>query len=297
MTTIRFHHVDSFTTKPFEGNSTAAIVDASKLTDELMKKIAIELQHSESSFLLPSTVADFKLRFFTKDGSEIKFCGHATIGALCAITNDKLFGVDSSKVHKLKIETNAGLLPVELDLRKPEAVYSFDLPEIELVPSSLKLDEVLDAFNIPNSLVDSSRPLMLEKTNNYLYLAVKSLDHLSEIKPDFVKAGEFCRKNGIILVSVLTPHSLDKNNHVHSRGFAPGVGIPEDPYTGSKQGGLFAYLRMNEMIPKDLKSIGSEQGHFMGKPGEARVEITQEEPIKARLFGNAKHLFSATITI
>lgn len=297
MTTIRFHHVDSFTTKPFEGNSTAAILNASELSDELMKKISIELQHSESSFLLPSSEANFKLRFFTKGGSEIKFCGHATIGALCALAKEKMYGLDKPQIHKLTIETQAGVLPIEVDMRNQETVYSFDLPKIELVPSPFNQEEVLTAFNIPTSSVDLTKPMMLEKTNNYIYITVKSLEDLKNIKVDFSKGAEFCRKNGIILVSVLTPHAFEKHNHVHTRGIAPGVDIPEDPFTGSKQGGLVAYLRANKMISKDLKKIGSEQGHFMGKPGEAVIEITQDDPIKARLYGHAKHLFSATLTI
>ncbi len=297
MTTIRFHHIDTFTNKPFEGNSTAAILNASELTEEMMKKIAIELQHAESSFLLPSEVGNFKLRFFTKGGSEVKFCGHATMGALCALAKEKMYDINKPEVYQLKIETKAGVLPVEVDLRNREPVYSFGLPKIELVHSPFSHDELLTAFNIPQSSLDLTKPIMMEGTHSYLYITVKSLDDLKNIQPNFPMAEEFCRKNGIVLVSVLTPHAFAKHNHVHTRGFAPAVEIPEDPFTGSKQGGLVAYLRTNEMIPKDLKKIGSEQGHFMGKPGEAIIEITQDDPIQARLYGNAKHLFSATITL
>ena len=66
----------------FGGNPTPVIRDAGVLEDFEMRKIAREMNLSESVFLLPSECTDVKLRFFTPPSDEIKLCGHATVGAL-----------------------------------------------------------------------------------------------------------------------------------------------------------------------------------------------------------------------
>src|ERR1700733_1589477 len=103
MRVYKIHHIDSFTNVMFGGNPTVTVLNADSLTDEEMKKIAREMNLSETGFVLSSQKADFRLRFFTPPGDEIKFCGHATVGALCAIAREGLFGCSSAKT-RLSVE-------------------------------------------------------------------------------------------------------------------------------------------------------------------------------------------------
>lgn len=297
MRTYKIHHIDSFTNVMFGGNPTAAVLNADSLSDEEMKKIAREMNLSETSFILKSRKADVRLRFFTPPGDEIKFCGHATVGALCALVREKLFGYHANKNH-LIIETNAGILNVEIDSSQPdEPRFIFDAPKIELVSAPYTWDQVAEAMGIAKELIDDSQPVMLEKTNNYLYLTARNLDCLGKIHLDLRQATEFARKDRLIVFCILANETFDSRNQIHARGFAPLVGVPEDPFTGSMQGGLAAYAMHQGMVAPDVKWIGVEQGHFMDRPGFAKLEVAQQNPIHVKIHAEAFHVFASEISL
>lgn len=297
MRIYKIHHIDSFTNTLFGGNPTVTVLNADSLNENEMRKIAREMNLSETGFILSSKKADFRLKFFTPPGNEIKFCGHATVGALCAVAKDGLFGCSHGR-NSLTIETNAGILKTEIDLANDKAPqFIFDAPKIDLVSSPYKLEDVLQALGIPKALIDDSKPVMLEKTNNYLYLTARNLKSLGRINLDVQKAIHFAKKDHIVVFCVLTNETFDPSYHIHARGFAPLVGVPEDPFTGSMQGGLAAYVRDQEMIPNNKNWIGVEQGHFMERPGFVKLEVTQTDPIHIRLHCEAVHVFASELTL
>jgi len=246
---------------------------------------------SETSFVLKSKKADLRLRFFTPT-SEIKFCSHATVGALCALAKEGL-----SDLHKvLTVETGVGILKMEIDSRDSNAQrYIFDAPPIQFVPAPFTIQEMAEAIQIPLELLDLSRPLLLEKTHDYLYFAVRDLERLKQAVPDTGLTTEFAKKNGIIVFCALTNQTFDPRNHLHARGFAHLVGIPEDPFTGSMQGGLVAYAMQNGMVDSSLKWVGTEQGHFIGRPGEVNLEIVTRSPLHVRLHAEAVHVYESEL--
>lgn len=297
MRIYKIHHIDSFTNKLFGGNPTVTVLNADSLSEEEMKKIAREMNLSETGFILSSKKADFRLKFFTPPGNEIKFCGHATVGALCSVVKDRLFGCTEGHKH-LTIETNAGILNVKIDLAKgKEPQFIFDAPKIELVSAPYMLEEVIHALGISKELIDDSKPLMLEKTNNYLYLSARNLKSLGKINLDIQKAINFAKKDQIVVICILTNETFDSSYHIHARGFAPLVGVPEDPFTGSMQGGLAAYAIDQGMIQTTTKWIGVEQGHFMDRPGFVKLEITKTDPIHVRLHSEAVHVFASELLL
>lgn len=294
MKKIKLHRVDSFTTFLFQGNPTAVVFDAHTLTEYEMKGIAREMNCPETAFIFPSEKADFRLRYFTPAGSEIKFCGHATIGALQAVSTE----LKEARPYQFQVETNAGILPMEIDLtNREDPIFKFDAPHIDLVHSQYTFKDLSEAFGVPVSLMDETKPIMLEKTNNYLYVAVPSLKDLEQFNIDMRKTTEFAKRDQIVVFCVLTTEAYNPANHVHARGFAPLVGVPEDPFTGSMQGGLAAYLLANGMIDPEVKRIGSEQGYFIDRPGEVEIEITSRDPVKARLHARATPVYTTELVL
>ena len=85
---LPLYHIDAFTDKLFGGNPAAVIPLQKWIDDELMQKIAMENNLSETAFFAPSTEEgiDFELRWFTP-GIEINLCGHATLGSAWIIFN------------------------------------------------------------------------------------------------------------------------------------------------------------------------------------------------------------------
>jgi PhzF family phenazine biosynthesis protein len=252
----------------------------------------------ESAFILPSTQGDFRLRYFTCSGDEIKFCGHATIGALEAVYREQRFGVRKSGNFQLKVETLVGLLTMEIlaeEGRPP--LYKMGIPKIDLVPATYALDDLRRAMDLPTGILDTSQPLMLERTHNYLYFAVPSLEHMKSMKVDTRGLHAFAQKDRLVLFCALTPHAINPANHVHCRAFAPLVGIQEYPFTGSMQGGVAAYMLRQKMIAPDATEIGSEQGHFMGRPGEAKIALKHHPEIHACLYAQAVSLFNTEMVL
>lgn len=297
MRVYKIHHIDAFTHTLFGGNPTVTVLNADSLSEAEMQKIAREMNLSETGFVLSSNKADFRLRFFTPPGNEIKFCGHATVGALCTIARERLYGCEHSQ-NSLTIETNAGMLNVEIDLSTPATPqFIFDAPKIELVPAPYKLDDVIKELGISHELIDDSKPVMLEKTNNYIYFTACDLKSLGKIKPDFQRATTFLDKDKIVVFCILATETFDSSYDIHARGFAPLVGVPEDPFTGSMQGGLAAYAINEGMIPRTKKWLGIEQGHFIDRPGFVKLEIKETNPICVRLHTEAVHVFASQLAL
>lgn len=82
------------------------------------------------------------------------------------------------------------------------------------------------------------------------------------------------------------------------RCFAPLVGIPEDPFTGSVLGGLAAYVDIFKLLPKGINSFRVEQGHFIERPGVVKVEFLRKgKTYHAKVFAQAIHCFSTEINL
>ena len=80
----RVLHYDAFAPRPGMGNPAGVVLDAGELSDAVMQAIARAVGFNETAFVLPSTVADLRLRYFTP-GHEMDLCGHATVGSLIAL--------------------------------------------------------------------------------------------------------------------------------------------------------------------------------------------------------------------
>src|SRR5882757_7134127 len=90
MAGLRFKQVDVFTRVPFLGNPVAVVIGAEGLDPDTMQRIARWTNLSETTFLLKSSVADYKLRIFTPS-MELPFAGHPTIGSAHAALESGFF--------------------------------------------------------------------------------------------------------------------------------------------------------------------------------------------------------------
>jgi PhzF family phenazine biosynthesis protein len=299
MRKIQIHQIDSFTTKLFGGNPAGVVTNAQELNEVEMRKIAREMNLSETAFVLPAEAADLRLRFFTPSEAEIRFCGHATIGAMRAIAKEGIFGLKAGVKKTITVETQAGTFSVEVNLPSDgkEPTFRMEVPSVDFAKAPVSLEEVTQALGINKEYVDFNRPLLWERNLGLLYFSSPSLEALGRISIDLQRATEYCKRSGTVVVAVLTPRAFSAENQVHSRGFAPGVGIPEDPFTGATQGGVAAYLMKEGLLPQTTRWIGAEQGHFMGRPGEVKIEVQNEPSFKAFLHAQAVHVFSGTIEL
>ena len=296
---LEIHQVDAFTEEPFSGNPAGVVLDADGLTDNMMKKITREMNLSETSFLLPSKKADIKLRYFTPNGSEVKFCGHSTVGALYMLAHKKMLGINKPGHYELTLEANIGILPAAITLKSDQSItIQFQTPKAELVASKLTHQMLSQALGIPLEMLNLQHPIMFEKINQDIYLTINSLKQMKELQIDQKSAKQFAEKNNIVAYALVCNQTLSKSSHIHMRCFAPAVGIPEDPFTGSVLGGLAIYLIKNKLIDKTNKIIRIEQGHFISRPGYVDLKINPSHINSPPLvIAKARHFFSTKINL
>ena len=245
---LTIYQIDAFTNKLFSGNPAAVIPLENWLDDQLMQKIALENNLSETVFFVPSEnptspvsirngAADFEIRWFTPL-IEINLCGHATLASAFVIFSELEFKkpkvVFHSKSGNLVVEKRADLLVMDFPSWKPERIH--DYPE--------NLQKALNGLEIVG--VYKHRDLLVELENEE---AVKNC------KPDF---GLLNKTGEKIIITAAGSGDVD----FVSRFFAPTAGIDEDPVTGSAHSQLIPFwaekLNKKKMFARQLSLRGGD---------------------------------------
>ena len=251
-----FKQVDVFTDKAFLGNPVAVVIGADGLDTPAMQRIACWTNLSETTFLLTSKVADYRLRIFTPR-QELPFAGHPTIGAAHA-------AVESGFVPKKKNlvqECGAGLieLSVEADgrifLRGPEA-------------KSQRIEKLIPS--IP--LAPASRVMKIEVGPVWIVGEMTDARALAALKPDMTALAEWTKSLAASGVTVFAP-SGESDCAIHVRSFAPAHGIPEDPVCGSGNLSIAVFLRENNLLKRFGSEYVARQGMQLGRDGRVSVRL------------------------
>lgn len=297
MKTIDLHQVDAFTDTLFGGNPAGVVSNADGLTDGQMQKIAREMNLSETAFVLsPSSGdADVRLRFFTPSGDEPKFCGHATVGTLFQLAKLNLFNLGKPGRNDVRVETGAGVLPMAV-INEGGPKIAFTAPSVDMQPYRLQGEKFAADFGVPAEFIKPGGTILLDKTLNYVYIPVASIEALGKQVFDFGRVREKFDQDKIVVFCFYTGGSVDGNADLHARGLAPLIGIDEDPFTGSMQAGLVHAAKQNKLIPAGQAEIKTEQGHFVGRPGQALVrhDIAADE---ITVVASAKPVFQTKLEL
>lgn len=293
MKEIDVHQVDAFTDQLFGGNPAGVVTNADVLTDDEMQKIAREMNLSETAFVLaPSSEdADTRLRFFTPS-DEVKFCGHATVGALFQLATFNQLDLGKPGDNQVRVETKAGILPMTVSNAEGQPKVTFVAPKLDVAPYRLQGDDFAEVFRVSAELIDSDSAILLDKNLNYVYVPTTSLDLLGKQAFDFGHIRDKFGEENVIVFCFFSKETIEANSDLHARGLAPNVGVDEDPFTGSMQAGLMYAARQNGYIDPDKHSIITEQGHFIDRPGKAEVSydaVADEFSATA----SAVHVFSS----
>jgi trans-2,3-dihydro-3-hydroxyanthranilate isomerase len=269
----RFRYVvcDVFADQPLQGNQLAVFTDARDLTDGDMQALAREMNFSESTFVLPPTVegADVRIRIFTP-GNELPFAGHPTLGSAFVLAAPLQLPV-------IRLETLAGIVPVELEREGPKIVFGWmDQPIPPATPFDAA-DELCAAIGIESSGLPVE---WYDLGPGHVYVELESAAQVAALEPDFAAIG---RVTGLGVNTFARDGSGWK-----TRMFAPGHGVNEDPATGSAAGPLAIHLARHGRIAFG-ETIGISQGAEINRPSKlyAVVEGTSERIERVRVGGSA----------
>lgn len=209
--------VDAFTDRPFAGNPAGVCLLPEPRSEEWMQSVASEMNLSETAFLVPSGDA-FDLRWFTPV-MEVDLCGHATLASAHMLWEDGHSSPDAA----IQFDTHSGRLTATRAGDWIELDFPATAPEEVAAPEGLA-----EALGAALSWTGRSK----------LYHFVEVSDELTilELVPDFAALSDLI-PIGVIVTSRAAAGDFD----FVSRFFAPGVGIDEDPVTGSAHCALAPY--------------------------------------------------------
>ena len=296
---IRIKHVDAFTTTPLTGNSAGVVLKADGLSDQHMQWIARELAASETAFVLqPSTpAAQIRIRWFTPS-VEVPLCGHATVAAFHALAEEGMEGMANPGTHHFQVETKSGVLPMSVE-KTAEGTTSFlglPIPEFQRA-GQFKLD-VMRILNLQQEDFDNHMPLVLAEN---LYVPVRRLHTLYAMKPNLFALAQFLANRNVGGMCVFTTETVDRTSAVHSRYFAPSVGIPEDPVTGSSNGPLGVYLFERGVVKASggVVTLIGEQGDVLSRRGRViiRMHIEGDRVTHLEIGGRAVTVLDAEMRL
>jgi trans-2,3-dihydro-3-hydroxyanthranilate isomerase len=272
----RYHTCDVFTDRKFGGNQLAVFPDASQIPPELMAPIAREFNYSETTFVLPPDDPSHtaKVRIFTP-GGELQFAGHPTVGTAHVLA---MLGVVKLTGDETRIVFEEGVGPVPVSIRSKNGRPEFaqlsvaQLPQVGPPPPpsnilasalSLSADDVLDGDMKPEA-VSCGTPFLLIPLRDRAAVA------RARVKLDLF---DDALKNYLTSKVMVFAMDAEQPGHdVRARMFAPSIGVPEDPATGSAAVSLGGYLAARDpRFDGTLRWI-VEQGFEMGRPSILDVE-------------------------
>lgn len=295
MPTYPFMQVDAFTERPLAGNPCAIVFDADGLTADQMLAIAREMNLSETAFVRRSAIADFGVRYFTP-AEEIPLAGHPTIATIHALIErgEIVLGAGATAVT---LELPAGVITVEIaaDGRLPHITMSQKKPQFLAVYDPA---QILPAFGLSPADLLPDMPVQTVSTGTpQLMIPLRSLDVLRRCRLDVAAYTELRAHADFFSPHLFCLEGATAEGHTFARHFGVPPDTMEDPFTGSATGGMAAYLWHYGLL--DNPTFVAEQGHWMGRPGQGRVEVvgTRDEIVTVKVGGTAVTIIRGELEI
>jgi len=286
MPTYRFLQLDVFTDHAFSGNPLAVFPEANGLSDEVMLKIAREMNLSETVFVLESEKPEVlrRLRIFTPT-REIPFAGHPVIGTWNALSREGVVPVPKGgngwqRIHQ---EVGIGVLPVDIEFKDGQAIQvvmtqgKFEI--LDDVDDGHDQAEIARSLGLAREDLDESLPIQVITTGlSCMAVPIRSLADLRSCRVNAALLAEIYTRKGATGCHAFTRETLEIGaSRAHARFFAPADNIAEDPATGSACGALGAYLVHHEALslePDDGRyRFVIEQGDFIHRPSRINLDV------------------------
>ncbi|UWR29415.1 PhzF family phenazine biosynthesis protein [Sulfitobacter sp. W002] len=258
-----FDWVDAFTDQVFGGNGCAVVHGGAVLPDAICTAYVRETSLVECTFTGPSEIADFKVNYYLAS-REIPFAGHPTIATVAALRHRELIGEGP-----LRLETGAGIVEIEvrgaqIAMTQIAPVFGVEVP-VELVADVGGLE--------PGDII--GQPQVVSTGLPFCITVLRSRAALEGLKLDPRALADYNAHLGqdsdMMEPFWVTLDGATAAGDTYARLLLAPPSPAEDPFTGSATGAMAAYLWARGLI--DSPGFVAEQGHLMGRPGRAEVEV------------------------
>jgi trans-2,3-dihydro-3-hydroxyanthranilate isomerase len=259
--TFRFVIADVFTDVPLAGNQLAVFTDAREIPEERLQPLAREINFSETVFVYPSAGdGHARIRIFTP-GRELPFAGHPVLGTAFVLGGPL-------QLDELRLETARGVVPVRLERDGSRIVFGWMRQPVPTIAPFDRAEELLDTLGVrselPVELYDNGVP--------HAYVGLADEDAVAKLDPGSIRLDGF---GDLVGVNCFAGEGL----RWKTRMFAPGVGVAEDPATGSAAGPLALHLARHERIGFG-DEIEIRQGAEVGRPSTLHAVARSPEEIE-----------------
>jgi trans-2,3-dihydro-3-hydroxyanthranilate isomerase len=291
-----FYWIDAFTAEPLAGNPCAVLLDTEGLDTDRMQRIAREMNLSETAFVTHSTVADFAARYFTP-AEEIPLAGHPTLAVTRALLDDGRLRLNGGGV-RFSLELRDGPIEVAVRTREDGGVVIVMTQRRPVFLRVWSPGDVAAAFGLrSNDLHPDAAPQTVSTGTPQLMVPVRDIEVLREARLDANTYRALKKRGDFFSPHLFVTSGATSDGDTFARHFGVPPDTAEDPFTGSATGGMAAYLWHHGLI--DAPHFVAEQGHDMGRPGRAWVEIDgpREAPERVRVAGQAVTLARGTLDL
>jgi len=252
----RFHQLDVFSAEAFLGNPLAVVHDADDLTWTQMAAFARWTNLSETTFLMRPGVpgADYRVRIFTP-GGELPFAGHPTLGSARA-----WLAAGNTPQNAVEVVQECGIGLVRVQVAGDR--LAFAAPPLR---RSGILDEQLLMTIVAGLKISRSDIVMHQWVDNgpgWCAVMLRSAEQVLKLQPDMAILRD-------LKLGVIGPLPAGREALFEVRAFVPGLGVSEDPVTGSLNAGLGVWLIRTGQAPPEFTV---SQGQALQRRGLVHIE-------------------------
>jgi trans-2,3-dihydro-3-hydroxyanthranilate isomerase len=292
---VSFELVDVFTTTRFGGNQLAVFQDATGIPERLLQPIARELNLSETAFAYPRSRNEWGLRIFTPT-MEHPFAGHPTIGASLILSR-------AEQLTRLVLHEQVGPVPVTVERTNGQPLARLEVPVTpEERDVGLALGDLAAMISLAPEEIRTDRPSVNAMSCGVPFLFVE-LSSREALKRARLRVDDWKR----LLAPSWSPHvylfTIAPDDAgtlvVHSRMFAPAMGIAEDPATGGAAAALAGVLAKREPSRRSRLEWTIFQGADMGRPSTLHLSATVDSgrARRIRVGGSAVKIGSGSLDL
>jgi trans-2,3-dihydro-3-hydroxyanthranilate isomerase len=264
--------MDVFTSVKYGGNQLAIFPDARRIEENLLQKIAREMNLSETVFIYPPLKNDIPtMRIFTPT-QELPTAGHPTVGTAFYLSRE--VDHDTDRPLEMTLRQKIGDIKVRVDFRNntPSMATMYQpLPDFGRIHQNrseiaqligLSSEDLLD---FPIQRVSCGVP--------YVIIPVKNIASIRNIRFR-LDIWDQMKDDLDAFIYAFCPEGQEDKGNLHGRMFAPEAGILEDPATGSANGPLGCYVHHYKIAKSPYVS---EQGFELGRPSILYIEINEKD--------------------
>jgi trans-2,3-dihydro-3-hydroxyanthranilate isomerase len=260
---LRFYIVDVFSEQKYAGNQLAVFRDNDRLSTQEMQRIAKEVNYSETTFITSETPQNegYSVRIFTPE-QELPFAGHPTLGTAFVLQQE----IICQPVESVVINLQIGQIPVALRYENDAIDVLWMCQNTPVFSQQFEREAIAPILNLSPDQIDDYAIEEVSTGVPFIIVPLKTQAALKQAKVNRDRFFELIRTTQAKAILVFCPETYSPENQLNVRVFADGLGIPEDPATGSANGCLAGYLVQHDYFGANAIDIRVEQGYELGRP-------------------------------